>query len=127
MENKIKHMDIFGNIFQNQFNRILSSKITKQMNQLTFKQLTVDQDNKLCSINGEAIALSKKEYELLVFLMLHPNYVHSRESLLKELWDNSVSLRTVDTTVSRLRKKLQEYGAYITTRLGFGYSFNNSD
>lgn len=97
------------------------------MNQLTFKQLTVDQDNKLCSINGEAIALSKKEYELLVFLMLHPNYVHSRESLLKELWDNSVSLRTVDTTVSRLRKKLQEYGAYITTRLGFGYSFNNSD
>lgn len=97
------------------------------MNLLTFKQLTVDQNNKLCSINGEAIALSKKEYELLVFLMSHPNYVHSRESLLKELWDNSVSIRTVDTTISRLRKKLQEYGAYITTRLGFGYSFNNSD
>ena len=97
------------------------------MNLLTFKQLTVDQNNKLCSINGEAIALSKKEYELLVFLISHPNYVHSRESLLKELWDNSVSIRTVDTTISRLRKKLQEYGAYITTRLGFGYSFNNSD
>ena len=97
------------------------------MNLLTFKQLTVDQNNKLCSINGEAIALSKKEYELLVFLMSYPNYVHSRESLLKELWDNSVSIRTVDTTISRLRKKLQEYGAYITTRLGFGYSFNNSD
>ena len=97
------------------------------MNLLTFKQLTVDQNNKLCSINGEAIALSKKEYELLVFLMSHPNCVHSRENLLKELWDNSVSIRTVGTTISRLRKKLQEYGAYITTRLGFGYSFNNSD
>lgn len=97
------------------------------MNPLKYKELVVDQDNKLCSINGEAIALSKKEYELLVFLMLHPNYVHSRENLLKELWGNSVSIRTVDTTVSRLRKKLQEYGAYITTRLGFGYSFNNSD
>ena len=97
------------------------------MNLLTFKQLTVDQNNKLCSINGEAIALSKKEYELLVFLMSHPNYVYSRESLLKELWDNSVSIRTVDTTISTLRNKLQEYGAYITTRLGFGYSFNNSD
>lgn len=97
------------------------------MEQLKYKQLVVDQDNKLCSINGEAIALSKKEYELLVFLMLHPNYVHSREDLLKELWGNSVSARTVDTTVSRLRKKIQEYGAYITTRLGFGYSFNNSD
>ena len=97
------------------------------MEQIVFKNLVVDQNNKLCSINGEAIALSKKEYELLVFLMSHPNYVHSRESLLEELWDNSVSLRTVDTTVSRLRKKLQEYVAYITTRLGFGYSFNNSD
>ena len=97
------------------------------MEPIVFKQLVIDQNNKLCSINGEAIALSKKEYELLVFLMLHPNYVHSREDLLKELWDNSVSIRTVDTTVSRLRKKLQEYGAYITTRLGFGYSFNNSD
>ena len=97
------------------------------MEQIVFKNLVVDQNNKLCSINGEAIALSKKEYELLVFLMSHPNYDHSRESLLEELWDNSVSLRTVDTTVSRLRKKLQEYGAYITTSLGFGYSFNNSD
>lgn len=97
------------------------------MESLKYKGLVIDQDNKLCSINGEAIALSKKEYKLLVFLMLHPNYVHSRENLLKELWDNSVSIRTVDTTVSRLRKKLQEYGAYITTRLGFGYSFNNLD
>lgn len=97
------------------------------MEPLKFKQLIIDQDNKLCSINGEVITLSKKEYELLVFLMNHPNYVHSRENLLKELWDNSVSLRAVDTTVSRLRKKLQEYGTYITTRLGFGYSFNNTN
>lgn len=97
------------------------------MEQLKYKELVIDQGNKLCSINDEPISLSKKEYELLVFLMSHPNYVHSREDLLKELWDNSVSIRTVDTTISRLRRKLQEYGAYITTRLGFGYSFNNSD
>lgn len=97
------------------------------MEQIKFKQLIIDQNNKLCSINGEPITLSKKEYELLLFLMLHPNYVYSRESLLKELWGNSVSLRTIDTTISRLRKKLQKYGTYITTRLGFGYSFNNSD
>lgn len=97
------------------------------MEQLKFKGLVIDQDDKLCSINNEAISLSKKEYELLVFLITHPNYVHSREDLLKELWDNSVSLRTVDTTISRLRKKLQEYGAYITTRLGFGYSFKTTN
>ena len=94
------------------------------MEPLVFKKLSVDQDNKLCSINGEAIAVSKKEYELLVFLMSHPNYVHSREDLLKELWDNSVSLRTIDTTISRLRKKLGEYGKHIITRLGYGFKEN---
>ena len=96
------------------------------MEPLVFKKLSVDQDNKLCSINGEAIALSKKEYELLVFLMSHPNYVHSREDLLKELWDNSVSLRTIDTTISRLHKKLGEYGKHIITRLGFGFGFKEN-
>lgn len=93
------------------------------MEEIKFKDLVIDQDNKLCSINKEPIALSKKEYELLVFLISNPNYVHSREDLLKKFWNNSVSLRAVDTTISRLRKKLQEYGAFITTRLGFGYSF----
>lgn len=94
---------------------------------IQFKQLIIDQNNKLCSINGEAIALSKKEYELLLFLINHPNYVYSREELLKEFWKNHTSTRAVDTTISRLRRKLQEYGAYIVTRQGFGYSFNNTD
>lgn len=94
---------------------------------LKYKELVIDQDNKLCSINREAIPLSRKEYELLVFLMSNPNHVYSREDLLKEVWGITVSLRTVDTTISRLRKKLQEYGVYITTRLGFGYGFNNSN
>lgn len=94
------------------------------MEQLKYKELIVDQDNKLCSISGEAIGLTKKEYELLVFLMTRPNYVHSREDIIKELWDSSISIRAIDTMVSRLRKKLQEYGTCITTRLGFGYSFS---
>lgn len=95
--------------------------------QLKFKNLVINQENKLCSINGEVITLSKKEYELLIFFITHPNHVYSREELLQELWDNSVSIRTIDTNVSRLRRKLQEYGNYITTRQGFGYSFNNPD
>ena len=94
---------------------------------LKYKELVIDQDNKLCSINGEAISLSRKEYELLVFLISNPNRIYSREDLLKEIWGITVSLRTVDTTISRLRKKLQEYGVYIVTRPGFGYGFNNSN
>ena len=97
------------------------------MKQLEFKQLAINQDNKLCSINGKAINLSKKEYELLVFLMSNPNHVYSREELLKELWHTRVSFKAVDTAISRLRKSLQEYGAYIVTRSGFGYGFSNDE
>lgn len=96
------------------------------MEKIIFKQLVIDKDNKQCLINNEPIALTKREYELLVFLISHPNHVYSREEIIKELWNSSVSFRAIDTTVSRLRRKLEEYGAYITTRVGFGYGFNNT-
>ena len=93
-------------------------------NVIKYEGLIINQGNKLVSVDGEDISLTKKEYELLVFLITHPNYVHSREDLIKELWDNTVTVRAIDTTISRLRKKLGEYGSCITTRLGFGYSFH---
>jgi two-component system OmpR family response regulator len=97
------------------------------MEPIIFKELVVDQNNKLCSIKGEHIPLSKKEYELLIFLLNNPNYVHTRESIIEKVWNTPTSLRAVDTTVSRLRKKLREYGCKLETRLGFGYSFNTID
>lgn len=90
---------------------------------INYKNLKVDIDNKLCYLNGEAISLSKKEFEILVFLLNNSNKVYSREELLKMFWKDNVSIRSVDTTISRLRKKLQEYGNYIITRQGYGYSF----
>jgi DNA-binding response OmpR family regulator len=91
---------------------------------MQYKTLKIDSDRKLCIIDDSEVSLSKKEYELLNFLLEHPNYVHSRESLIKEIWKGATSLRTVDTTISRLRKKIKEYSSNITTRLGFGYCFN---
>lgn len=96
------------------------------MEQVKFKNLVIDQANKLCSIDGEAIALTKKEYELVLFLLQHPNIVHSREDLVK-LWDNSISNRAIDVMVARLRKKLGEYSKYLVTRLGFGYTFSTTE
>lgn len=90
---------------------------------LQYEELVIDQDNKLCSIKGKPIALSKQEYELLVFLFLNPNKVFSREELLERIWKKDLSSRVVDVAVSRLRKKLLEYGKCITTRVGYGYSY----
>ena len=96
-------------------------------NIISHEGLIINQGNKLVSVDGEDINLTKKEYELLVFLITHPNYLHSREYLVKELWNDTVTVRTIDTTISRLRKKLGEYGSCITTRLGFGYSFHSEE
>lgn len=97
------------------------------MENITYKTLVVNQDNKMCYIDGNEVALTKKEYEILVFLLSNPNYIHTRESLIKKLWNKDVSLRTVDTNIMRLRKKLDQYGANISTRVGFGYGFDMID
>ena len=90
---------------------------------IEYQTLRIDTNNKQCSIDRKIISLTKKEYELLVLLITNPDYVYSREEILEQLWKNSVSLRTVDTTVSRLRKKLGKYSENLQTKIGFGYSF----
>lgn len=93
------------------------------MDTITYNNLVIDNNNKICYINEQEIILSKKEFDLLLFLMSNPNHIYSRKELLQELGNNSISLRAIDTTISRLRKKLLEYGKNIITRSGFGYGF----
>lgn len=93
------------------------------MNEITFKDLKVNLDTKTCYISGEEINLTKTEYNLLVFFLFNKDKVHTRKEIMQSVWDSEVSLRAIDTTVSRLRKKLGDIGKYITTRLGFGYGF----
>lgn len=75
------------------------------------------------SIDGEDIGLTKMEYELLHFLVQHPEAVYSRSELLSEVWPNNglVLERTVDVTITRLRKKIGEYKDQLKTKTGYGY------
>ena len=93
------------------------------MNEITFKDLKVNLDTKTCYISDEEVNTSKTEYNLLVFLLSNKDKVYTRKEIMKSVWESGVSLRAVDTTVSRLRKKLGPVGKHITTRLGFGYGF----
>ena len=90
------------------------------MNQ-TFQDLTINTDEKLCYIKGEALKLTKSEYNVLNFLLENRNKIFSREELIEAAWAEPVTVRAVDTAMSRLRKKLGEYGKHIVTRLGFVY------
>lgn len=92
------------------------------MNELVFKELSLNLDIKVCTIEGEEINLTKNEFNLLEFLIKNKNKIHSRQEILNNVWDSKVSLRTVDTTMSRLRKKkMKNLGKYLIIRLGFGY------
>ena len=91
------------------------------MNELIFKELKLNLDIKVCTIQDEKINLTKNEFNLLEFLIKNKNKIFSRREILNNVWSSKASLRTVDTTISRLRKKMKDLGKCLKTRLGFGY------
>ncbi len=95
---------------------------------LTVGNITVDRNEVQVYNEGEPVELTLREFNLLVYLMMKPGYVLSREQLLNQVWgyDYIGDDRTVDVTVRRLREKLEENPAkpeYIHTKSGVGYFF----
>ncbi len=87
--------------------------------------LRVDPDSHRASVEGREITLTAKEFQLLVALMGRPGRVMTRERLLDEVWgsDITVTSRTIDTHLKRLREKLGAAGDLIETVRGVGYRF----
>jgi DNA-binding response OmpR family regulator len=80
---------------------------------------------RVVTLDGMELDLTPKEYELLLLLASHPGRAFSREFLLQHLWgyDYDGFDRTVDTHMTRLRKKLGTVGEKIVTVWGVGYRF----
>ena len=89
------------------------------------KHLVADFDAVAISVNGEPIRLTRREFELLRYLVENRNRVLSRDRLLERVWgyDRFVETRSVDVHVGRLRGKLREAGRQIETVVGLGYRF----
>ena len=94
---------------------------------LTVGELVIDQEHYSVTKNGEPIELSKKDYDLIALLAENVGKVFTREDLLEKVWgydDYFGDIRTVDVTVSRLRKKIEKDPAkpeYIMSKRGVGY------
>ena len=73
------------------------------------------------------ITLTRREFELLRFLIENRNRVISRDRLLERVWgfDLEIETRSVDVHVSRLRAKLGAAGKQIETVIGMGYRFSD--
>jgi two-component system, OmpR family, alkaline phosphatase synthesis response regulator PhoP len=89
------------------------------------KHLVADFDAVAISVNGDPIRLTRREFELLRYLVENRNRVLSRDRLLERVWgyDRFVETRSVEVHVGRLRGKLREAGRQIETVVGLGYRF----
>jgi DNA-binding response OmpR family regulator len=90
------------------------------------KHLEADFDAVAVTVDGAALRLTRREFELLRFLVENRNRVLSRDRLLERVWgyDRFIETRSVDVHVGRLRAKLGVAGQQIETVIGLGYRFN---
>lgn len=107
--------------------RTSGPKTAESSNRLAVDNLILDLDLKLCYVDGIEVKLTKKEFELLAFLISNKGKISSREQILSNVWSDEVIVldRTIDVNITRIRQKIGRYGTYIITRPGFGYGFKN--
>lgn len=98
---------------------------TKVHTRYEFEGLEVDVTGRTVSIDNERVSLTPKEFDLLVFLVIHENQALSRDTLLDKVWNYNYfgDYRTVDTHIKMLRQNLGPYRGYIKTVRGIGYKF----
>ncbi len=106
-----------------------SREVQQPAKTVSFEGITVDLDDKICTLDGEDLNLTKTELELITFFLQHRNRIYSRDEIIKKIWpdDVIVTTRAIDTNIARLRKKLGRYGNSIVTRMGFGYGFKETE
>ncbi|HZR26775.1 MAG TPA: response regulator transcription factor [Vicinamibacterales bacterium] len=91
----------------------------------TGEHLTADFEAIAVQVDGDPVRLTRREFELLQYLVQNKNRVVSRDRLLERVWgyERVVETRSVDVHVGRLRAKLKTAGRQIETVIGLGYRF----
>lgn len=99
--------------------------VQQQENIIKYEGIVLNLDRKECFVDGQEIAFTKLEFELLALLLSRPGQVFSREKILDAVWpsDTIVLDRTVDVNITRIRKKIGRYGECLRTKFGYGYMF----
>jgi DNA-binding response OmpR family regulator len=96
------------------------------------RHLALDADRRQALVRGSAVELTKQEFDLLYLVASRPGIVFSRAALLSKVWSDDVYVteRTVDTVISRLRRKIERDAQdpeLILTAWGVGYKFVDVD
>ena len=100
-------------------------QFTQQDVLLTFKALSFDTRSRTATVNGQTLALTRKETGILEYLMVHQGRPVSQEELMEHVWDNSVDSfsNSIRVHISALRKKLRTVLGYDPIRNGIGEGY----
>ncbi|MDO5126333.1 MAG: response regulator transcription factor [Eubacteriales bacterium] len=92
---------------------------------LKYKTIVLDQERRVCLVDGQSVELTYKEYELLRMFLSNVGIVLTRDVIMETVWDTLFAgeTRTVDMHIKTLRKKLGESGSMIVTVRNVGYKF----
>ncbi|MEZ0329513.1 MAG: response regulator transcription factor [Dissulfuribacterales bacterium] len=110
----------------------LRRRAAAQKDELIFEPLRISLKTRDVFLNGRAVPLTRKEYDLLELFVTQPNRVLEREYIVRQLWPNGEIYawsRALDVHIRRLRQKIEadsERPRFIITHPGVGYRFQTS-
>jgi len=102
---------------------VLKRYLPDQTVSLSCGPLSVDPESEKVFLDGKQIPFSRKEYEILAFLMRNQGKLFTRAQIIKALWTDApyVIDRTVDVHIAHIRSKLGDHKDLLVSRIGFGY------
>jgi len=99
---------------------------------ITFGKVIIDPQEHFVTVEGQEVILTRKEYDLLVYLIANKNRVLTKESIAEHLWGDDADMMDnfdfIYTHIKNLRKKLMDKGApdYLRSIYGVGYKFSEA-
>jgi DNA-binding response OmpR family regulator len=113
----------------NRYDRLITDNRMRSTDELRIRDIHIDKLSRKVIIKETEISFTSKEYDLLLFLLMNPNRVFSKDDLFEKIWglDSFGDFATVTVHISKLREKIEmdpSKPQYIETIWGVGYRFN---
>jgi DNA-binding response OmpR family regulator len=111
------------------YDRLIADNRTNIKDEIRIRGIQVDKLSRKVFVNEAEVSFTSKEYDLLLFMLMNPNRVFSKDDLFEKIWglDSFGDFATVTVHISKLREKIEADPSkpqYIETIWGVGYRFN---
>lgn len=108
---------------------VVEARLGAAKNGVRYRGIQIDSDARRVTVDGEYVAFSRSEYDFLKLLLENKNRVFTRDEVLAAVWpeeDETISFRSLELTVARVRRKLGSYAGRLKADDQTGYCFDAS-